>query len=211
MSPKRDLPTGFADKRMHGQSTTARPYFSTDMGPFYQWLREFYDDPTMEPIVDLTCAHIFETYPTPMGQEVFNRVAPKQIWLTVNEARKKTGFGVMFLKRFLGYMNGLDETEAVLRTDVHADELAKVQAYWETLLNLETAASLLGISSGQVKLLQDCGVLTEGWSAAELTSLWSEAALLAAGDKPLFVRRRCAALMRWMGTTFGTVGINRLR
>lgn len=154
-------PDGFSSalKRIHGQSTTARPYFSTDMGPFYQWLREFYDDPTLEPIVDLTCTHIFETYPTPMGQEVFNRVAPKQIWLTMNEARKKTGFGVMFLKKFLGYMNGLDETEAVLRTDVHADELAKVQAYWKTLLNLETAASLLGISSGQVKLLQDCGVL----------------------------------------------------
>jgi hypothetical protein len=94
-----------------------------------------------------------------MGKEVFNRVAPRQIWLTMSEARQKTGFGVMFLKKLLGYMDGLDEAEAVLRTDVHVDELARVQAYWDTLLNLETAASLLGITTPQVKLLQYSGVL----------------------------------------------------
>lgn len=154
-------PDGFksALKRLHQQSDTERPYYSSDMGPFYQWLREFYDDPTLEPIVDLTCAHIFETYPTPMGKEVFNRVAPKQIWLTMNEARKISGFGVMFLKKLLGYMDGLDETDAVLRTDVHVDELANAQAYWKTLINLTAAASLLGVSGPQVKSLQCSGVL----------------------------------------------------
>lgn len=146
-------------KRLHRQSTTERPYYSSDMGPFYQWLREFYDDPDLEPIVDLTCTHIFETYPTPMGKEVFNRVAPKQIWLSMNEARKKVGVTAVFLRKLLGHMNGLDETEAILRTDVHVDELAKAKAYWETLLNLDSAASMLGLSCDQIKSLQNQGVL----------------------------------------------------
>jgi hypothetical protein len=144
---------------LHQQSATARPYFSSDMGPFYQWLREFYDDPVLAAIVDLTCSHIFATYPIVTGREIFNRVAPEQTLLTMNEASKKMGVTSVFLRKLLGYMNDQDEAEAILRTDVHVDELEKVQEYWETLLNLETAASMLNISNDQVKLLQDCGVL----------------------------------------------------
>ena len=154
-------PDGFkgALERLHQQSTTERPYFSSDMGPFYQWLREFYDDPALAPLVDLTSSHIFETYPTPTGREIFDRIAPEQTLLTMNEARKRSGFGVMFLKKLLGHVNGIDEAEAVLRTDVHVDELAKAKAYWDNLINLKDAVWMLGVSGPQIKSLQSCGAI----------------------------------------------------
>ncbi|WP_171233038.1 TniQ family protein [Ruegeria sp. HKCCA4812] len=154
-------PDGFkvALKRLHRQSTSNRPYFSADMGLFYQWLREYYEDPTLAPLVDLTCDHIFETYPIPTGKEVFDRVAPKQTLLNMHEARKRSGFGVMFLKGLLGHLDGVDLAEANLRTDVRVDELARAQAYVEGLINLEDAARMLGLSRSQIKALQSCGVL----------------------------------------------------
>lgn len=154
-------PNGFksALKRLHTQSTTERPYFSSDMGPFYHWLREVYDDPVLASLVDLTCTHIFETYPTPTGKVVFDRVAPEQTLLTMNEARKRSGFGVLFLKRLLGHLNGVDEAEAVLRTDVHVDELAKAMAFWDNLINLKDAVWMLGLSRPQVKSLQSTGAI----------------------------------------------------
>ncbi len=154
-------PDGFkaALERMHQQSSTERPYFSSDMGPFYQWLREFYDEPALTPLVDLTCSHIFETYPTPTGREIFDRVAPEQTLLTMNEARKISGFGVTFLKKLLGHMNGVDEAESLLRTDVHVDELAKAKAYWDKLINLKDATWMLGLSGPQIKSLQALGAI----------------------------------------------------
>lgn len=146
-------------KRLHRQSSTERPYFSSDMGPFYHWLKEFYDDPVLQPIIDLTCTHIFETYPIQAGREIFNRRAPEQTLLTMNDASKMVGVTAEFLKKIFGRLNGLDEQEAVSRTDVHVDELKKVQAYWDSLLNLEQAASLLNITRDQVKSLQHCGAL----------------------------------------------------
>ncbi len=134
-------PEGFnsALKRLHQQSRAKRPYYSSDLGPFYRWLKRSYDDPALAPVVDLTCAHIFETYPTPAGKEIFNRVAPTQTVLTMHEARKRSGFGVTFLKKLLGHMDGIDEAEALLRTDVHVDELARVMEFWGNLIKLNDA------------------------------------------------------------------------
>ncbi len=146
-------------RNLHQQSNTERPYFSADMGPYYQWLREVFDDPVLAQVVDLTCDHIFQTYPTPTGKEVFDRIAPEQTLLTMNEARKRSGFGVTFLKKLLGHMDGIDEATALLRTDVHVDELAKAKAYWDNLINLKDAEWILGLSRSQIKSLQFSGVL----------------------------------------------------
>lgn len=56
-------------------------------------------------------------------------------------------------------MNGLDDAEALLRTDVHVDELAKAKAYWDKLINLKDAAWMLGLSGPQIKSLQALGAI----------------------------------------------------
>ena len=67
-----------------------------------------------------------------MDRRVFNRLPPKQTRLTMREASKRSGFGVVFLKKLFGHLDGLDEASAMFRTYVRIDELSKLQAYWET-------------------------------------------------------------------------------
>ncbi|WP_353533872.1 hypothetical protein [Cognatishimia sp. WU-CL00825] len=146
-------------QKLHMQSKTERPYYSSDMGPFYQWLRECYDAPSLKPMVDLTCAHIFETYPTSIEKEVFGQLPSKQNWFTMRDASKLTGFGVVFLKKLLGHMNGVGESDALKRTDVHVDELDSAKSYWSSLMTLKEASQSFGLPVRQIKALQDRGVL----------------------------------------------------
>jgi len=154
-------PDGYqsALKRCHRQSTAERPYYTADMGPFYHWLRETHKAPALRALVDATCQHVFETYPTPLDKGVFGQRPKRETWLTMDEARKRSHFGATFLKQLLGHMDGLPEEEALKRTDVHIDEIGKAQAYWATLINLKDTAKALGILPTQVKALQNRGVL----------------------------------------------------
>jgi len=146
-------------KQRHRQSTAERPYYTADMGSFYHWLREVHKAPALRDLMNATCQHVFATYPTPLGKGVFGQRPKRETWLTMDEARKRSGFGVTFLKQLLGHINGLPEEEALKRTDVHIDEVAQAQAYWANLMNLSDAAKALGIGAYQVKNLQNRGVL----------------------------------------------------
>lgn len=144
---------------LYRQGDLRRPFYSSDMGPFYKWLSSSHEDPALTGFVDMTCAHVFETYPIPEGKEVFGRTQSGRRLLTIEEARKRSGFGAVFLKRLLGHIEGVSDSVALNCTEVHVDDLKKAQAYWDALINLKDAASLLGILPHQVKSLQDRGVL----------------------------------------------------
>lgn len=146
--------------KLHNASTTERPYYSADLGPFYHWLREVHADLSLAELVQVVQDHVFETYPTPTDKKVFGRKPDTQNWLTIDDARKRAGFGAVFLKQLLGHMEGISEVEALKRTDVHVDEIKKVRSYWQSLSRLGQAASDLGLLPAQIKSLQNLGVLS---------------------------------------------------
>ncbi|MEM1009631.1 MAG: TniQ family protein, partial [Myxococcota bacterium] len=145
---------------LHRASTTERPYYSADMGPFYHWMREVHTQPALAEMVQITRNHVFDTYPTPLDKDVFGAKPTHQQWLTMDDARKRSGFGSVFLKRLLGYLNGVSKHEALKRTDVHVNEVERAKTYWNTLINLKDAAAKLCILPTQVKTLQTRGVLS---------------------------------------------------
>ncbi|WP_170327993.1 TniQ family protein [Ruegeria arenilitoris] len=146
---------------LHGNSRSERPYFSSDLGPFYEWLHDGQDDPILHEIRTKTREHIFETYPVPLDKDVLGQKPQREIWLTMEEARKRSGFGAVFLKKLLGYIEGISADDAMKRTDVRVTELAWAQAFWSELMNLSQAAKELSIRSEQVKVLMRLGVLTQ--------------------------------------------------
>lgn len=77
----------------------------------------------------------------------------------MEEARKRSGLGAVFLKRLLGHLNQVPDAASLKRTDVHVDELREAMVYWKKLINLKDAAAELSILPEQVKSLQNCGVL----------------------------------------------------
>jgi hypothetical protein len=148
-----------AMEHLRSQSTAERPYYSADLGPFYHWLREVYDDPSIAEMTRLSRQHIFRTYPVDLDKDVFGERPTQEIWLTMEDARKRSRFGAVFLKKLLGHMKGVPEVEALKRTDVHVDEIAEILAFWEGLVNFKDAASRLAITPAQVKALMKLGVL----------------------------------------------------
>lgn len=145
---------------LHRASTTERPYYSADMGPFYYWLREAQSQPVLAEVVEVARDHVFETYPTPTGKSVFGKKPKVQKWLTIDEARRRLGCGAVFMKQLMGHMKGVSERDALKRTDVHIDEISQVESYWKSLVRLKHAASDLAISPQQVKSLQNLGILS---------------------------------------------------
>lgn len=152
--------------KLRDSSRSERPYFSADFGPFYHWLRVVWDEDALAQITVTTREFVFSAYPVPLDKEVFGEKPKRQIWLTMQEARKRSGFGAVFLKHLLGHMQGVSEEEALRRTDVHVKEIERAKAFWDTLMNLNEAAALLNILPQQVKALQNRNVL----SAVRITS-----------------------------------------
>lgn len=150
---------GEALRDLHRQSSAHRPTFTADMGPHYHWLREVQTEPAIQQMLDVTRKFVFDAYPTPAEKKVFGKTPNRRVWLTMDEARNRTGFGVVFLKQLLGHLDGSSEAEALKRTEVHVHEVLKVRAYMQGLINLKEAASQLGILPEQVKGLQNRGVL----------------------------------------------------
>lgn len=146
---------------LHEKSISDRPYFSTDLGPFYDWLHKAQVDPTLRDILTKTRDHIFETYPVPLDKDVLGQTPPREIWLTIEEARRRSGFGAVFLKKLLGHLEGISADEAMKRTDIRVSELSRVLLFWSGLMNLSQAAKELSIRAEQVKALMRLGVLTQ--------------------------------------------------
>jgi len=143
---------------LYDSGNTERPYYSADFGVHFRWLREVRNAPEIEVLASIAREHVFARYPTQPGKKVFDRLPPEQVWLTIDQARKRLGFGAVFLKKLLGHLDGVAEEEALKRTDVHIDEISKVRTFWDGLVNLKDAAGLLGLMTSQVKGLQNRGV-----------------------------------------------------
>jgi hypothetical protein len=75
------------------------------------------------------------------------------------DVRICTGFGTAFIKTLLGYLNNQTEEEASKRNDVTTDELKSVLDFWQSIVKLQEAASLLGVLPDQIKKLQEINVL----------------------------------------------------
>lgn len=144
---------------LYDSGNAERPYYSADFGVHFRWLREVRNAPEIEVLASVAREHVFARYPTRPRKKVFDRLPAMQIWLTIDEARKRLGFGAVFLKKLLGHLDGVAEEEALKRTDVHVDEISKVQAFWDDLINLKEAGRILGLRRLQVKGLQNRGVL----------------------------------------------------
>lgn len=171
-------------EHLRSQSSSDRPYFSADLGPFYQWLREVYDDPSVSELSAVARQHIFRTYPIDLDTEVLGERPAKETWLTMEDARQRTQFGAVFLKKLLGHMKGVSEIEALKRTEVHVDEITEVLEYWRGLRNLKETADRLCITPTQVKALMKLEVLPTIQITSSLRYTQSEAIdeLLAAVD-----------------------------
>ncbi|MBT8155165.1 hypothetical protein KMP13_15060 [Epibacterium ulvae] len=146
-------------EKSYHKDSSRRPYVSSDMGPFYNWLQDVHTDPALSLLVDTTREHIFETYPASPEKEVFGQRPPKRQLYTMADARIQTGLGTTFLKRLLGHINAETDDVALKRTDVTLEELKSAMSFWHSLAKLGEAASLLGILPEQVKKLRDLGTL----------------------------------------------------
>ncbi len=144
---------------LYNSGNAERPYYSADFGVHFRWLREVRNAPEIEVLASVAREHVFARYPTQPGKKVFDRLPPEQVWLTIDQARKRLGFGAVFLKKLLGHLDSVAEEEALKRTDVHVDEISKVLNFWEGIINLKDAARMLGLMTSQVKGLQNRGVL----------------------------------------------------
>jgi len=144
---------------LYDSGNAERPYYSADFGVHFRWLREVRNAPEIEALASIARAHVFARYPTRPGKKVFDKLPPEQVWLTIDQARKRLGFGAVFLKKLLGYLDRVPEEKALKRTDVHVDEISKVRTFWDGLVNLKDSAGLLGLMPSQVKGLQNRGVL----------------------------------------------------
>ncbi|MBU0645709.1 MAG: TniQ family protein [Alphaproteobacteria bacterium] len=149
---------GQALLQLRRQSMSERPYYTANLGPFYEWLWEMQEEPALKHLIPLTRAHIFQTYPVPLDKEVFGERPVREIWLTMEEARLRSGFGVTFLKKLLGHMKGESEDVALRRTDVRVDDLEAVQGLWAGHMNLSEAGEALGVGREHVKQLHALGV-----------------------------------------------------
>lgn len=145
------------DASDHGE----RSYFSADIGAFYHWLNGCADDITLTALVETTRTHIFTSYPVSKDKLILGEKPTQEIWLTMEEARKRSGFGAAFLKKLLGHMQGLSEQDALRRTRVRVTELTKVQEFWRKLLNLSQAAQMLSLRPDQIKAMMRLGLLTQ--------------------------------------------------
>ena len=134
-----------------------RPYFSTDMGVFYVWLKSVSEEQCMQPIVDCVRSYVFENYPVKIGQDVLGRGATRQTLLTFDEARSRSGLGVHFLKKLLGHLDGLSDDDLDAATEISETDLTRVLYFWGGLFNLGQAAEFLAISRTEVKQLIRAG------------------------------------------------------
>lgn len=136
-----------------------RPFPESDFGAHYAWLKRNAWRKEVYALVQIAREYILDTYPVAISKNLLGEKPRRKKLLTVEEARIRSGFGSLFLKKLIGYVEGKSELEALRETDVRVDALERAESYWATLANLSDAASQLGILSAQVRKLQDRKVL----------------------------------------------------
>lgn len=138
-----------------------RPYFSSDMGHFYAWLRTVYEEPALVQLTAAVRHYVFDHYPVQRDQEVLGAYPDQVVRITFDEARRRSGLGVGFLKRLLGHLDGVGSEDALLRNELTVQDLHRVRTFRANLCNLTEASDLLGVQLEQVKALIRLGILDQ--------------------------------------------------
>lgn len=146
--------------RLRGRARTGRPYFATDLGTFFAWLRTVQDVPALAEMSSVVRRYVFRHYPVKPDQEVLGERPARITLITFDEARARAKLGTAFLKRLLAHVTGIPLDEAGSLSEITVADLDRVLAFWSGLCNLQRAAHELGIQPLQVKSLIERGVLS---------------------------------------------------
>lgn len=138
---------------------TERPYFSTDIGDFYSWLKAEHDDPALADLCGVVRGFIFDNYPIRAGQSILGETMRAPARMTFGEARKVSGIARARMATTLGHFRETRPDRAMPVTDVSLTDIKTVGEFWGSLRNLKDAAEELGIHPAQIKGLIAVGVL----------------------------------------------------
>lgn len=146
-------------EELKARSRSRRPYYSTDLGAFYHWLRAARERPELQGLV--ACVHAFavRSYTMKPNRRVLGRAVPGVQCMSFDTARKQTGLGVALLKRLIGHVEGFSEAETTALAETTPGQLDRALKFWSGLCNLTAAAAALQVRPVQVKTLIDCGLL----------------------------------------------------
>ena len=133
-------------EELKAQSRSRRPYYSTDLGAFYHWLRAAHERPELQGLV--ACVHAFavRSYTMKPNRRVLGRPVAGVRRMSFETARKQTGLGVALLKRLIGHVDDLSEAQATALMETTPDQLDRAMRFWGGLRNLKSTAATL--SSG---------------------------------------------------------------
>ncbi|WP_417247473.1 TniQ family protein [Celeribacter sp.] len=136
-----------------------RSYFSTDLGPFYVWLRAAHGDAEVQYIVDSVHAFAVRNYTMKPKKRVLGRSVPTVKRISFETAREQSGLSVGFLKRLIRHVDNLSEAQSSALTETTPDQLSRATGFWRGLQNLKSTAVALNVHPTQVKGLIEKGIL----------------------------------------------------
>lgn len=146
-------------EELKARSRSRRPYFSTDLGAFYTWLRAARGRPELQDL--LGCVHAFavRNYTMKPNKRVLGRPVPGARRMSFDTARRQSGLGGALLKRLIGHVDGLSEAQSGALTETTPEQLSRAIDFWSGLRNLKSTAAALSVLPTQVKGLIDKGIL----------------------------------------------------
>lgn len=138
---------------------TERPYFSTDIGDFYAWLKEEGDEPKLTEVRDTVRAFIIDSYPLRPDVRVLGTEVCTSPRMTFAKARQVSGIARARMKMALGHVHGKRQGSLPVITDVKVDDISYAEDLWASLSNLKDTADALDVHPAQIKSLIEAGVL----------------------------------------------------
>ncbi|SEB47678.1 TniQ family protein [Rhodobacter sp. 24-YEA-8] len=138
---------------------TERPYFSTDMGDFYTWLKEEVEEPKLQEMRHAVRNFITENYPLRSGMKILGEEISMGRRMTFSDARQVSGIARARMATTLGHLRPASRNTAGTVTDVSVEDIQTVDAFWRNHSNLKDAAERLGLHPAQIKAFIEVGVL----------------------------------------------------
>lgn len=138
---------------------TERPYFSTDFGELYTWLKDELEEPALTGLRRVVRGFIFAHYPVRPDQLILGEKPRMATRVTFDEAKQISGIARGRMIATLVYLRQQAGEEAGSLTDASLAEIKTVEEFWAGLTNLKDAAEVLGVHVTQMKSLIEAGVI----------------------------------------------------
>ena len=138
---------------------TERPYFSTDMGDFYTWLKEEVEEPKLGEMRQVVRCFIMDNYPLRPSAEILGEEIHNGKRLTFADARQVSGIARARMAITLGHLRPTGQETTGTVTDVSVEDIKTVGEFWNSHSNLKDAAERLGLHPAQMKAFIGVGVL----------------------------------------------------